>query len=289
MKNSVAAKHLYLQALIDELQPKVICLQETKLTPTKRFTLKEYEIFRLDYASTRNAKGGVAIAVHKSLRTEEIRLNSTLQAIAVKLFLPLPIIICTVYLHHEDHIICRTLEDLTTQLPSPYILTGDFNAHHALWGSQHTDQRGYEIERFLLRDQITLLNTGEPTHFSIHNGSFSAIDLTFASSSITHLLDWNVATSLYNSDHFPQSIDINVASPPQSLYPQWRIRQADWDSFINSLHMNAPVEHDNIDELNHHIVSSIIQAAENSIPQTSTNPRRKSTVVDTKLCNSSQK
>jgi len=46
--NSTQSKYQHLQILIDDLQPNVICLQETKLQPLKRFILKRYDIYRLD-------------------------------------------------------------------------------------------------------------------------------------------------------------------------------------------------------------------------------------------------
>lgn len=48
--------------LIDYLQPTVICFQETKLQPLESFTLKHYDLYRLDKNTQPNehAKGGVA-------------------------------------------------------------------------------------------------------------------------------------------------------------------------------------------------------------------------------------
>jgi len=136
--NSVTAKYQHLQILIDDQNPIVICLQETKLKPTKTFTLKQYDIYRHDQISNQNAKGGVAIAVQKNVRSQVFQINSNLQAVAVTVFLPQPITICSIYLHQDDHITCGAIEDLANQLPTPYILTGDFNAHNCIWGSSHT-------------------------------------------------------------------------------------------------------------------------------------------------------
>jgi len=69
------------------------------------------------------------------------------------------------------------------------IITGDFNFHNIIWGSQYTDSQAHINEHFIKRQQLTLLNTGQPTHFSSFNGTFSSIDLTIATPTITHLID----------------------------------------------------------------------------------------------------
>ena len=68
--NSVRTKYPFLQLLCNDLSPTVLCLQETKLTPDDNFKLKHYTIFRSDYNSTGNARGGILIAVANNIHAE---------------------------------------------------------------------------------------------------------------------------------------------------------------------------------------------------------------------------
>lgn len=73
------------------------------------------------------------------------------------------------------------IEDLVDQLPSPFIVMGDFNAHSLLWGSQDVNSRGKTVERLLTELDLALLNDGSPTYFHSPTQSFTAIDLSICS------------------------------------------------------------------------------------------------------------
>jgi len=81
---------------------------------------------------------------------------------------------------------------IINQLPTPFILVSDINAHNTMWGSDKTDTRGKLIENILDKDELILLNNGKPTHFNQYNGKTSEIDLSIASSSIATYLEWEV-------------------------------------------------------------------------------------------------
>ncbi len=36
------------------------------------------------------------------------------------------------------------------QIKNEFIICGDFNAHHALWGGKHNDTKGNEMSEFIL-------------------------------------------------------------------------------------------------------------------------------------------
>ena len=78
---------------------------------------------------------------------------------------------------------------LVNQLPPPYIILGDFNAKHQLWGNDRTDERGQVIEQFINATNICILNTGQHTYFHVANGSSSAIDLSLCSPDVVDVLN----------------------------------------------------------------------------------------------------
>lgn len=73
-------------------------------------------------------------------------MNSNLQAIAVKVYFPVEMYICNIYLPPSLNYSKQDLLNLINQLPKPYIICGDFNAHSAIWGCTKTNPKGKIIE-----------------------------------------------------------------------------------------------------------------------------------------------
>ena len=48
---------------------------------------------------------------------------------------PLNVTVCTLYFPPCDNISPTDLSDLISELPTPFIIVGDFSAHHSMWGS----------------------------------------------------------------------------------------------------------------------------------------------------------
>jgi len=268
--NSALSKLPFLQLMCGELSPKIVCLQETKLLPNKSLFLKNFRTFRQDNLSALNASGGVLIAVHNSFHAEIVPLHTHFQAIAVRIHSSSPVTICCIYLHHLDAVTSMLLEELVNQLPKPYILTGDFNAHHFLWGSNKTDQRGMEIESFMETADVTLLNNGSPTHFNVYTGNTSAIDLSFCSPNLTHLITWSTHENLYSSDHFPQIMEILIVPTIPMILPQrWLLNKADWRKYEQIVDLSCVENGRTADEMVDVTVRQIILAANESIPLSS--------------------
>lgn len=267
--NSVQAKYPFLQMLIQNFDPAILCLQETKLSLTSHFRLKNFNIYRKDLTSTGNAKGGVLAAVKTSIHSEQLLLNTDLQAVAIKIHLDVSITICCIYLHQSDTITDSKLQELAKQLPEPYLITGDFNAHNVIWGSACTDQRGEIIESFLANTDNLLLNTGSATRFNSYNGSSSAIDLTISSHSMFSRLEWAIEPTLYSSDHYPQIISLlSPCESPKILPLKWHFSEANWEYYRHTLDLTGVYSTQPIDNVLSTINQEIFSAAYEAIPFT---------------------
>ncbi len=266
--NSIRSKLPYVQLLCNELSPTILCAQETKLTPNDTFKMKHFSIFRHDKNSPGNAKGGVLIAVTNKIHAEIIPLTTPFQAVAIRAYLSIPITICTIYLHHQDAVTTYDLENLIHQLPAPFIITGDWNAHNQIWGSTKTDSRGTCIENLMNTTNIALLNTGESTRFDIYSGNLSAIDLTFCSPSLLTRVCWTIQENFYASDHFPQRIDIiTPTKPPNETYTlKWQLRKAQWDLYTTNLDFSNLRTCETADQMLQSILTAIHSAALTAIP-----------------------
>ena len=86
-----------LKPLIDTLDPSVICLQETKLS-SKEYSLSGYTPYHHINKENLVAAGGTSIFVKKDVLHRHLKLNTTLQAVAVRVTTYRPITICSLYL-----------------------------------------------------------------------------------------------------------------------------------------------------------------------------------------------
>ena len=88
----------------------------------------------------------------------------------------------------------------------------------ALWGSEHLTPKGRLIENFISKNDLCLYNDGSYTFFHSGNGTYSAIDLSFASPSLFDRFSWEVHDDCCGSDHFPvilQAIEDDNHTKPQ--------------------------------------------------------------------------
>ena len=223
-----------LKLIINEYTPIVISLQETNFKGEHSPKIQGYTCYVKNRESESYASGGVALLINDHIDSNEIHLDSEIEAIAAELNGPNKICVCSIYLPNSSELNLAEIQHLITQLPRPFILMGHFNSHHTLWESHKIDRRGKIIEKLLDNDpDITLINISEYTHFNISNGSSSAIDLTIVSIQIMLKTKWNVLPDLHDSDHFPININIETGTRINANYhiPKWRLNKADWEKY----------------------------------------------------------
>lgn len=196
--------------LIYNTSPYYICLQETRLKPNQDIKMKNYYSITKNRLANTIASGGVAIMIKENIHATEINLNTNLEAVAITTNVPEinKITICNLYLPPNQTILQQEIEHLIKQLPSPFLLLGDFNSHNILWGSKNTDSREKKIEKVIDKDNIILLNDSRPTHFCVQTGKFSNIDLTMCDANLAPNLTWDVYPDLIGN-HFPLIISLS--------------------------------------------------------------------------------
>jgi len=115
------------------------------------------------------ASGG-AIYVKTFFPSKQINLKTHLEAIAISIQLnEINFNVCNLYLPNQTKIELSNIENIIKQLPKPFIILGDFNAHCTMWGSEKTDNRGKIIEKLLENDNIGILNDMSSTHINLAN------------------------------------------------------------------------------------------------------------------------
>lgn len=281
--NGFYSKLEELQLIIRDHDPKVICIQETNFNKKSNPTLHNFNIYNKNRDTCNRASGGVAIMIDQSYPTKEVILQTNLEAMAIIITLPhTSITVCNVYIPNQKEFTLPDIEHIVQQLPNPYIIVGDFNSHSKTWGSYKSDSRGKIIEDLLSKDNITILNNGQPTRINQANGHPSAIDLSIANTSFSHKLEWQTLPDIYSSDHIPIKISITHPLDNTHLFypPRWKIKKANWSLFSSLMDHNTSELHspskENIDTVVENFTSLIVDSAKISIgisPSKSQRPR----------------
>ncbi|GFY44161.1 putative RNA-directed DNA polymerase from transposon X-element [Trichonephila inaurata madagascariensis] len=92
---------------------------------------------------------GVALLINHATSFSSVLIRTLLQAVAMQISIFSTVTICNVYLPPNAPLNFRELQELIDQFPSPFILLGDFNAPHLLWGCQDRNSRGKVVEKLL--------------------------------------------------------------------------------------------------------------------------------------------
>ena len=263
-----------LKMLINEHNPGIICLQETKLGNTRYNPGLNYDCYQSEPPLGDRAKGGTAIIVHKSIQHDLITITTNLQAFAVRFIIGKQMTVCSIYLPPDLQTNVDEIQDLVDQLPAPFLLLGDFNAHNPLWGSINIDGRGEIIEELVDNNAISLLNDGSSTYSNIHTDYKSAIDLSVCSSELLVDFEWAVNEFLYGSDHFPIHLK-SVVNTPKETTPKWKEEEADWVKYNQEIKIERVFDSfESHLEAYKYFIEKMLDSAELHIPKTKGKPGR---------------
>ena len=124
-----------IQQLMKELDASCVSFVETKLPFGAKFTIKKFKSYlkNVDVAQGEHARGGVGLFIKSHISSYEINLQTTLQAVAASVKIRGRITLCSLYLPPGEEVTKQELQNLLDQLPKPFIVMGDFNAHHPMW------------------------------------------------------------------------------------------------------------------------------------------------------------
>lgn len=183
----------------------IAIVSETWLKPSQSLNIKNYNIERNDCGNTHN---GVAIVIHKNIPYEKIttQFDNSLQNIVVSIKINNKLIsIVSIYCptHSIPSFTKTKFDDLITSIPKPVFISGDFNAHHTIWGCNSVDSRGRDILDSIDDNELVLLNNGQVTTVGSMSWRPNALDLTMVSSSLALSCEWWVHDDPLGSYHLP--------------------------------------------------------------------------------------
>lgn len=264
------AKYEDLRALLYDHHPIIAMIQETMLGNKVPRPPAGYSMYTTDGDMAVPGEG-LACLIKNGTPNRQIFIHTRFPNLVFQVRMSRLYTICNLYLPHHSQVTSNDLLNIARQLPHPFIICGDFNGKHPLWGNQEVNARGEAIEEFLISSTVSLLNTGLSTHFHVQSGTTSAIDLSLCSSEVAPFLEWSTTVDLHGSDHWPVLIN-EIDCEVNTREPRYLLHKADWKRFTDETYVYPFDELINIspiEELVYFYNSILISAADLAIPKSS--------------------
>ncbi|KAK2724485.1 hypothetical protein QYM36_001103 [Artemia franciscana] len=264
----------------------VLCIQETWLHPYIQMKFKGYSVIRRDRIDQKG--GGVIIGIRKGITFKKISFRNSgllekngIELVAVKVFsknLHALNIINIYNPHGNNKSVGTSMQAIIDETPGneKHIIVGDFNAHSDVWcGCGTNNEAGNSLQRFMLDTPESCLLTPKdfPTRINYSNGSYTTIDLAFASPSLanSHTI-YTVNEPTLFSDHNPYVIQWkqqDQESEPSS--PRFSIQKANWSEFdeaLKSMEIDKMLMlAEEVDQKIEIFQGKLLEAAEKTIPK----------------------
>lgn len=147
--NGFYKRSVGINRIIKDLQPAVLCFQETNLKDNHCLNIKNYTGYFKNRTIALRASRGVAIFIKSTIDCENIPIISDHQVIATLVKFNKPLSICNIYIPNSKIFTKQHLNDIIKQLPRSFVLLGDFNSRKTSWGRAHTNYWGQIVEEFI--------------------------------------------------------------------------------------------------------------------------------------------
>lgn len=135
--NGAHERYPELQLIVNEHQPAIIAVQETRVSRTtvfQKFHHGEYD-WSIRLGPRSSSQNGVGLAVHKNSSYKFLSLRTPLQVVAAQVMYPVAATYASIYIpcHTPPQMLQEELQKLIDELPRPIMLLGDFNCHSPMW------------------------------------------------------------------------------------------------------------------------------------------------------------
>ena len=265
--NGLKDRKLALQNFLKTNSIDVCCIQETHLKDGQRFSVRGYELISHDRQKRKN--GGILTLVRNNIPAHEIqRSTGDTEFVGVELTLPSGNLkLNNMYSPPEKSL---ELDSLNCEKEN-WMIIGDFNSHSLSWGYPTIDDKGEDLEAWMVDKGLILINRPDDptTYTSISWRTTSTPGLAIATDDIQKLCSRTICTQLGGSDHKPIILNIEKRCPPRAIKaePIWNIKKANWDLFKKLLDVGKITLTDELDKNAKEFNSAILGAALKSIPR----------------------
>ncbi|OOZ38146.1 endonuclease/exonuclease/phosphatase family protein, partial [Solemya elarraichensis gill symbiont] len=281
---SIKNKEQEFKQFIHDMQnkPDIICIQESWLKPTKKFTFHGYSVHRLDGSQTRGE--GLITIISNTLQYEQITDNITYkQHQHYRIHRgnnTNPIDIINIHNKLLSAHLRKYLHDIGNSLQQQTLIVGDFNID--LTNTQHHSQSSNTLYDFMNNFNLAKIGDSQGTRLNEQTGNYTPIDYCLASSKIATKCTWHPLQNAMSSDHLPCMVHVKIGTQIQHTesVPKFQFHKADWQTFTTECqNINTHnIAHSDIDIFNQNLTDAIIAIANTCIPKSRISGDRKQPV-----------
>ena len=145
----------------------VMLISETHVTSRSHFTVPGYDTCLTNHPADK-AHGGTAILIKSHIAYAELPRYATpeLQATIINVQGPhRSITIASTYCPPRYNLKAISFETFFFSLGKCFVVGGDFNNKHSLWGSRLDSTKGRELATVIRKHNYAILSTGTPTYW----------------------------------------------------------------------------------------------------------------------------
>ncbi|XP_055584902.1 uncharacterized protein LOC129737765 [Uranotaenia lowii] len=148
-----------------------------------------------------HSRQGAALAIKTGTPFQRLPVNSDIQAVAIRIFSPVEMTLVSIYLPPSEIDVLDKLEDLLDTLPKPLMILGDFNAHHASWGSRILSRSTIAANRANWEEYVELVNENIIPEEPLTVEEFTERLIEAAEKTIPRTIIWNRINRLRGKRH----------------------------------------------------------------------------------------
>jgi hypothetical protein len=145
-------------------------INETHFTSRSHFTVPEYDTCLTNHPADK-AHGGTAILINSHIAYAELPHFATPEIQAKIINVQGPhrnVTIASTYCPPRYNLKAISFENFFLSLGKCFIVCGDFNSKHSLWGSRLDSNKGRELASIIRKHNYAVLSTGTPKYWPTH-------------------------------------------------------------------------------------------------------------------------
>nr|AAQ75088.1 pol protein [Drosophila virilis] len=219
--NGLSNKTDELEQFIIRHNVDLMLISETRFNFNSRVQIPGYSIITANSPQTHLCIGGAAILISNHIEYQALPGISLpqLQCAIVRLRTDLGgANIASCYWPPNHAVLADDYVCLFNQLGENFLIGGDWNAKHRLWGNMRRCPRGSILANILMdSNKYNVLTTAEPTHFPSNSNRPSVLDFGIYAGISSHRLAISRVTELH-SDHLPLLVQLKITINGQSLW-----------------------------------------------------------------------
>lgn len=259
-----------LQQFVNDKQIDIVLLQETKLSPTEKLRIMNFDTYRKD--RTAYKEGGVALMINRKIPHSLVEFNGIQEGIEL-ITIQIPtgrhkLFISSCYVPPKIVIDPNLFPNLF-HANHPTILAGDLNSKHPCWNSKTQNKNGEILIETTLKHDIVADGPKDPTHEHYATGRTDVLDMVLLKN-YQHYYTLEVCPEMV-SDHRPVILQLTRIPYHPHIH---RNPKTNWNNFTEQLQQDiSPQTHlytspEAIENAIARLTSKIVKAIEENSHET---------------------